>query len=126
MHGFAEVSFEALASGDFEGSGVEAHEMEDGGVKVGDVVAAFDGVEAEFISSAVDVTSLGSASCHDDVESVRVMVAAVALQFSFSKLGAGGAAKFAAPDDECVVEHAAKLEVTDEGGDGLIDLVGEA
>jgi hypothetical protein len=38
----------------------------------------------------------------------------------------GGATKLAAPDDECVFQHAAIFEVLEERGDGLIAFCGEA
>src|SRR2546423_304134 len=71
-----------------------------------------DGSEAEFIGGAVDVAAFDTAAGHPNGEAVGVVVAAggglaaVALEFN-----RGSSAKFAAPDDQGVVEHAALLEI---------------
>lgn len=44
-----ELDLQTLVAGHFEGAGVEAELGEDGGVDVGDVVAVFGGMEADFI-----------------------------------------------------------------------------
>ena len=43
-----------MVAGDLEAVGVEPKLVEDGGVDVGDVVAVFDGVEAELVGGTVD------------------------------------------------------------------------
>ena len=117
----AVVLFEALAAGDHHAV-VEAELMEDGGVEVGDVLAAFDGVEAEFVGGAVDVAAFDAASGHEAGEAVGVVVATGAADVGVAEFRAGGAAELGAPDDEGFIEHAALFEVVDEAGDGLIDL----
>ncbi len=54
-----------------------------------------------------------AAAGHHEAEAFDVVVAAVAL-------GHGRAAEFAAPDDERVVEHAALLQILDQGGGGPV------
>ena len=51
-----------------------------------------------------------------------MVVAAVVLVGELA-LAVGGAAELAAPDDQGVVEHAALLEVLDEGRAGLVDVL---
>ena len=96
---------------------VEAEEVEDGGVEVVDVDFVFDGVEAEFVGFSVGEAAFDAASGEDHGEGVGVVVSAVV-----AELVHGGAAEFAAPDDEGFVEHAALFEVGDEGGAGLVDV----
>ena len=52
-------------------------------------------------------------------EAARMMVAAVILRREIA-LAVDGAAEFAAPDDQRVVEHAALLQVLDQRGRGLV------
>ena len=80
---------------------VDAHECEDGGVKVVEVCFVFSGVISEFIGSAVDVAGVDACTGHPHGEAVRVMVTAVAIA---SSLCDGGASKFTTPDDEGVFE----------------------
>ncbi len=42
-----------------------------------------------------------------------------------ASLGVRRAAKFAAPDDKRLLQHAALLEILNEGGTGLVDVFGE-
>ena len=63
--------------GDFEAAGVEAEEVEERGVDVGDVVRGDGGVEAEFVGGSVDGAAADAAAGHPDGESVGVVVAAV-------------------------------------------------
>ena len=88
-------------------AGVEAELVEDGGVDVGDVVAVFDGVEAELVGFAVGDAAFDAAAGHPDGEAVGVVVASVAA------LGAGGSAELGGPDDEGFVEQAALFQVFD-------------
>ena len=103
----AEIDVQPFAAGDFQSAVVEAELVEDRGVDVGDVVAVFDGVEAEFVGRAVDDAALNAAAGERDREAVRMMIAAVGL------LGAGRAAEFGADDDERFVEQAALLEIAE-------------
>src|SRR5687768_14814553 len=54
------------------------------------------------------------------------MVIAAETRLRDFALGVGGAAEFAAPNDECVVEEAALFEVLNEGGAGLVGGLGLA
>ena len=58
----AEIDFEAFAAGDFQAAVVEAEEIEDGGVDVGDVMAVFDGVETELVGDAVRDSAFDAAA----------------------------------------------------------------
>ena len=78
-----------------------------------------DGVVAELVGRAVGDARLDAAAGQPDRKAVDVVVAAVAL-------GHRRAAEFAAPDHQRVVEHAALLEVLDQRGRGLVDLLGHA
>ena len=52
----AVVDGEAFAAGDLELVGIESERFKNGGVDVSDVVAIFDGVEAELVGGAVPHT----------------------------------------------------------------------
>ncbi|MFM1944913.1 MAG: hypothetical protein RI897_3895 [Verrucomicrobiota bacterium] len=95
---------------------IDTEEVEHGGVEVTDVDDIFDGVIAEFIGSAVGGAGLDTAAGEPHGEALDVVVASFAAFF----LGHGGAAEFAAPDDEGVVEQAALFEVGEEGVGGFI------
>ena len=96
---------------------IDACEVEHGGVEVvhGDDVE--DRAVAEFVGGTPCDAWFDAAAGEPHGERVDVVVAAGALAH-------GGAAEFAAPDDECVVEHAAFLEVFDESGAGLVGVEG--
>src|SRR5215218_48236 len=64
VYGRAVVDLEALATRHFELARVEAELVQDGGVDVGDVVAVFDGVEADLVGGAVGDAALDPAAGH--------------------------------------------------------------
>ena len=96
------VDFEAFAGGEFELVGVEAELVQDGGVDVGDVMAVFNGMEAEFVGGAVDDAGFDAAAGEPCAEALGMMVAAGAF-------GARRAPEFGTENDQGVVEHAALL-----------------
>src|ERR1051325_782652 len=77
---------------------IDAEKMEQRGVKVMDVHDVLDGVVAEFVGLAVGNASADAGASHPDGEAFDVMIAAIAL-------GHRGAAKFAAPDHERLVQQ---------------------
>ena len=93
--------------------------MEESGVKVVDVDGVADDVVAELVGFAVDETFLETTAGHPHGEAARVVVASEVV-FGDIALTVGGAAEFAAPDDEGFVEETALFEVGDEGGGALI------
>ena len=84
--------------------------MQDGGLQVVDVHGIFGDVDAVVVGLAIGHAAAHAAAGHPVGETVRVMVAAVNLLSQFA-LAVDRAAELAAPDDECVVEHTALLEV---------------
>ena len=96
---------------------VETQEVEDGGVEVVDSNPTFDGLEAELVGGSVDESSFHATAGHPHREAERVMVAAVAV------LGDGCPAELAAPDHQGVVEQPSTLQVGQEPGDRLVDLL---
>jgi len=83
----ATVDLQAFPAGDVQAMRVEAQEIHDGGVDIGDVVAGLDGVEAEFVGVAVDDSLLDPGAREEDAETVRVMVATVGAARSLSTAG---------------------------------------
>ena len=94
---------------------VDAHQREHRGVQVVDIDDVLDGVVAKFVGGAVGRAGLDAAAGEEDRVTGDVVVAAGALAHR-------GTAEFAAPEDERVVEHAALLEVADEGAGRLVDV----
>ncbi len=97
-----------------EASVVDAHEMEQGGVQVVDVDFIVDRVPTEFVGGAVSMAGFDAAAGEPHGEAEGVMFAAV------GAFGGGGAAEFAAPEDDGVVEQAVGFEVGEQGGDGFV------
>ena len=71
------LDLQPLPAGDLEAVRVEAEQVQDRGVDVGDVVPVLHGVEAELVGRAVDDAPLDAAAGHPDREAVIVVVAAV-------------------------------------------------
>ena len=79
---------------------VEAQQVEDRGVQVGDLDAVFDGVIAQLVGGAVSLAAFDAAAGQPQAEALLVVVAAIA------SLADRGPAEFASPDDERAVEQA--------------------
>src|SRR5207247_8997123 len=108
----------ALPSPHSQLMGVESQLAQHGGVDVGDVVAVLHGVEADLVSGPVHDAAFDAAAGQPGAEALGMMVAAVALR-------ARRATELRAPDHDCLIQHAALLEVLEQTGDGLIHLSGE-
>ena len=119
--GEAEVETE-VAEG--EAGVVDAEELENGGLKVVDVNGIFGDVETKVIGLADGDAGLDATAGHPHGEGLRVMVPAVAAFEGGTGFNHGSTAEFAAPNDESVIEHAAFLEVLDEGGTSLVGCLG--
>ena len=87
-----------------ESVGVEAELVQDRGVEVLDVEAILDGRAAQLVGLADAGAPLDSAAGHPHGEAEGVVVAAGAL----GELGGGLAAELAAPDDQGLIEQAAR------------------
>src|SRR5262245_35573167 len=94
--------------------------MQDGRLQIVDVDAVFADVEAELVGIAVAGAWADAAAGQEDGERERVMVAAEVRTAGGAAFAERTAAELAAPDDQRVVEHAAALEVADQGGDGAV------
>ena len=88
-----------------ESVGVEAELVQDRSMEVLDVKAVLDGRAAELVGSADAGSTFDSAAGHPHGEAEGVVVAAGAL----GELGGGLAAELAAPDDERLIEQAARV-----------------
>ena len=97
---------------------IEAELVKDRGVEIVDVNFVFNRVEAEVIGLAMVHAAFDSASGEPHGEGIGMVVPTIG-----SALGHGSASEFSAEDDEGVFEHAALLEVFDQGGAGLVDIL---
>ena len=98
---------------------VEPQQVQYRGVQIVHVAVAVDRTKAKLIRGADDVPGLDTAPGHPHGEGVDVMVAALRLP----RFTHRSSAKFPAPDDQRVVEHAMRLEVADQRGARLVDVV---
>src|SRR5688572_10961027 len=64
----AMIDRKSLSARQREAMRIEAHEVHDRGVDVGDVMAIFDRVEAELVGRAVDRAAFDAATRHEDRE----------------------------------------------------------
>ena len=85
---------------------VDAELMEDGSLQVVDVNGVLGNVDAVIVGLAVGDTPTHSATGEPVGEAVGMMVAAIGSLGELA-LAVNGAAKFSAPDNESIVEHAA-------------------
>ena len=123
--GADEALVEALV-GVVEVVGVDAEEVEDGGLEVADADGVLGGVVSDVVGFAVDA-GFDACAGHPHGEGVGVVVAADEAFFEFGVfvvLHHGGASEFAAPDDEGFIEEAALFEVFEEAGDGEVGVAG--
>src|SRR3984957_4557431 len=121
-HVAANISQAEIASLEFvrQAEMINTEAMQDGGLQVVDVHGIFEDVIGKVISLTDAQASLDPAAGHPNGEAARVMVAAVVRGAELA-LAIHGAAKFAGPYDECVIQHAALLEIEHQSGRGLID-----
>ena len=72
------ITLQTLAARNFQLMRIKAEQVQDRGMHVGDVMRMLDGMEAEFICSAVDGAAFDAAAGHPDTEAIRMMIAAIA------------------------------------------------
>jgi hypothetical protein len=100
---------------------IEAEQVKDRGVQIVNVRAVLHRVEAEFVRAADAHAAFEAAAGEPHGEGVDVVIAAG----GFAHLAHRRAAEFAAPDDDGVIEQAALLEIFDERGLALVDLLAD-
>ena len=93
---------------------VHSQQVHDGRVQIVDVEFVFHRVEAEVVSRADALTAAHPAAGHPHRETARVVVAAAGL------LSHRRAAKLTTPNDERLVEQAARFQIGEEAGDGFV------
>ena len=98
---------------------LDAHEVQDRRVEVVHMHGVADDVVAVVVRLAVRGAFSHAGTGEEDAEAARVMVASV-VGLGERALRVDGAAKFAAPNDERVIEQAALFEVGEERGGGLV------
>src|SRR3954451_1145022 len=96
---------------------VEAEQVEDGRLEVVDVDGVVADLVAEVVGAAVGGAGADAAAGHEEGEAVGVVVAAHCLAVGGAALLEGGAAEFAAADDQGALEQAAVFQILDQRGD---------
>ena len=95
---------------------VEPQQMQDGRVQVVESEDVLDRVIAILVGRTVNRAALDSTPGQPHAEAEWVMVASV------DALHKRGSAELARPDDQCLVEQTARLEILDQTCNRLIDL----
>src|SRR3954471_22688311 len=95
---------------------VEAHEMKNSCVEVMNVDALFDGAQADLVRSADDTAGLRAAAGHPHAEAPGIVIASEAFFVE------GRPSEFAAPDDERLIEQAARFQVGEQTRNRAIGL----
>ena len=101
---------------------VDSKTLKNGGVEVVHVDGVFHDVVGEVVGFAVFETGLDPSACHPHGEAASVMIASVVVLGQFP-LRINGATEFASADHDGVLEQPALLEVTNEGGSRLVDIL---
>ena len=83
---------------------IQTHQVQEGGMQIGDMAALLDCLEAEFIRGAVSDSSFDAASCEPTAEALGMMV-------SSGPLGCWRAAEFGSPDDQRILQQSAAFQV---------------
>src|SRR5205807_3120847 len=111
-----------VASLEFVGQAevINAEAMQDGGLQVVDMHWIFEDVVGIVVRLADAQAALDAAAGHPNGETAGMMVAAIVRGGELA-LAIHGAAKFAGPHDESVVQHASLLEIEHQSGGRLID-----
>src|SRR5215471_17910508 len=104
---------------------IHAEQAEQGGVQIVDVNLVGSGAQPDVIGGADHFAALDAATGHPDAEAVGVVVAAAANAAVGVTVGHGGASEFAAPNHQGAIQQAARFEVGEQPGDGLIDGSGD-
>ena len=84
---------------------VQAKSVEDGRVNIGNVSAAINAAQADFVGGADDLSRLDAAARHPHREAPWIVIAPVALFVERC------AAEFPALDDERVFQQAARFQI---------------
>ena len=124
LAGLTPVSFWSRPmKGEGEAVVVDAELVENGGVEVADGHFVLDDVVGVVVGLAVGDSAFDSSAGHPGGEAFGMVVTAVLVTFEFA-LAIGGSSEFSGEDNEGFIEHAALLEIFDEAGAGLVDIVG--
>ena len=101
---------------------VDSHAMENGCIQIVDVHWVFSDVVAEIVGLSVGYPTFDSPTGHPHAEVSWVMIPSVVVSGQ-STLAIDRASEFPTPYDQCVLEHAATLQILNQRGDRLIDLL---
>ena len=99
---------------------IEAQQVQDRGLQIVDVDFVFHDAEAQFVGLAVMQAGLHAAAGHPHRETIGVVIAAKNVAARGAAFAERRAAELAAADDQRVVEQAALLQISDQGGDRFI------
>src|SRR5688572_9265215 len=91
--------------------------MHDGGVEIVDMDLVLRGIKAEFVGFAHCHAGLNAATCEPHRETIWMMIAAIA-----AALDHGGAAEFAAPNDQRFIEQATLLQILNQRCRSLVSI----
>src|SRR4029453_3698073 len=78
----------------------------------------FQGAQSKLVGRSDRQAAFDTAACHEHGETPGIVIAACL--FVVGPLEERRPSKLAAPDDECIFQHAASLEIRDKAGNRLV------
>ena len=94
----------------------DAHEVQDSRVEVVDVEAILHRVQAQIVRGTDNLSALHASASHPHGKTRGIVVAAITL-FTHRR-----PSKFTTPNDQCLVQQPARLEILQQGGYRLVAL----
>src|SRR5258708_2606304 len=99
---------------------IEAKQFQNRGMQIVDMHPVFDNVKSNIVGASESDSRFDSAAGHPDGKSLGMMIASEFATGFLIGFDHGGAAEFAAPDDERVFEQSALLQILDQRGAGPV------
>src|SRR5258708_5829637 len=93
---------------------IEAEQVQDRGLQIVDSDFVADHREAKFIGFTIADAVFDAAACQEHRETIRIMIAAENRAGRGASFAEGCPAKFAAPNDERLIEQPALAQITDQ------------
>src|SRR5665213_1781551 len=101
---------------------IYAHQIQQGGLEVMHVHRILYNVITEIIGFSIGDPSFHAGAGHPHGETARMVIASIIICSELS-LGIYGTAEFAAPDHQCVFQHAPSFQILYQCGGGLIGIL---
>ncbi len=101
---------------------IETKQVQDRRMQIVHAGRILDGLESEIVGRAVNRAATNPTAGEPDAEPVMVVVSSKLTLAVPAQLDGGSSTELAPPNNKRVIQHASLLEVSQQGGDRLIDL----